>query len=178
MNQTRKRITLLVVCVFLSTCLPSCVYDYTWFRPADTKTPIVLFDCYSATFRGWAAGRHQLICNLEFSRTVTDTTLLDTIPILILDSICFSGECLDDAFCVKPASWHEQDQRRFRHGRGHYRRESDLVREHDLYYIDGRLVPGGFDLWDDYRLPDICNKDDVSVTLKAVSYTHLTLPTN
>jgi hypothetical protein len=145
--------------------LTGCFYQYAFFNPSDDQLPIVLFGRYQATLRGWAEGDHELFCEFSFIHEVRDTTKLDSLPVLILDSICLHGACLGTDFCLKPSSWYDMDRESMRKGNGHYRSFYRLILGRDIYYYNGQVTPGGFDLVNAYRLPENCNKNDVTVEL-------------
>lgn len=144
--------------------LSGCFYQYAEFNPLKGQTPIILFGNYLVDMHGYAAGGHNFYCDFAFVHITGDTTNLDTIPVLILDSICFRGACLNGDFCLNPTSWFDQDQESIRKGHGQYHSHG-LIRGRDLYYVAGRVVPGGYSLMNAYRLSEKCDKNDVIVVL-------------
>lgn len=172
------RIILLCIIISCVGLLTGCFYQYIEFKPTYDKNPIILFDKYQVYIRGFGAGS-RIDFEFELLQSVYDTTNLDSIPILLLDSVCFRDECLDGDYCSKPQSWYAKGQENYRkgHGGGYdaylIRREKPylggypvkLIRDKDLFFMEGRIVSGGFELSNGPGLPESCYKSEVTVEL-------------
>jgi hypothetical protein len=154
----------LVVVVSLIACR---TYRWRDFRPLEHEQPIVMFDRYRVEFHGFASTYHNLYIMPSFVNEIRDTLSWDTLPVFVVDSVCFSGSCIENAFCRKPRSWAET---RDRYPGTYYLGKSvsnEPFRDEDIYYIDAKVVPGGFEFTDAYRLPSSCTDSSVFVDIQA-----------
>jgi hypothetical protein len=147
----------------------------TWdeFVRDESAAPIVMFDRYSVDF--WSIGwpGDNTFISFSYLRDIKDTTHLDTLPILVLDSICFAGTCLNNASCLRPTSWRESWKQRGKEpeqdGVLYLRKPRACLplKYEDLFYIEDMVVPQGYDQDIGYSIPRGCVGTTVTVTLKA-----------
>jgi len=152
--------------IFALAVLCGCFHHTSSFNPIKKEIPISLFDRYHISIRGYDAIGRTFLGNVSFIKEIVDTTSLDSLPILVFDSICFHGDCLGEDFCVSPKSWYDDAQDNLRKGWGSWNLKH-LIKDTDLYYKSGKVTPGGFDLRNVFRLPENCDKMNVSVGIHA-----------
>jgi hypothetical protein len=138
------------------------------FRPANHETLINLFGRYQLEIFGYASGAHNIFFELSFIKTLKDTTNLDTIPILTIDSFCIVGHCLDSQSCYQPQSWYETNNL-YGYIFTHYQRfvDAHLVKGKDLWFDEGQVIPSGYGLSGFVRLPDSCTDSSLCLYLYA-----------
>ena len=144
----------LVLAIVLGS-ISSCQYR-RWrdFSPVKEELPISIFGRYHLEIKGYASGAHNIYIDLSFANEITDTITLDTIPIFIIDSFCVYGDCLDSQMCHQPESWYE-----FREGFPDFDyvyNTRRLFLQKDLWLVNGKLKPGGYELNNILRLPATC----------------------
>ncbi|RKX27141.1 MAG: hypothetical protein DRP45_01840 [Candidatus Zixiibacteriota bacterium] len=49
-------------------------------------------------------------CRVSFKRPISDSSNIDTIPVIVIESICFSGDCLLADTCYTPLSTRDSDR--------------------------------------------------------------------
>lgn len=79
------------------------------FEPSKDERPVSMFNGrYNIKLKGVRASHHSSIsrffCTIDPIESMFDTltTNLDTIPIFVMDSLCFIGDCLYPEFCRRP----------------------------------------------------------------------------
>ncbi|MFH1891370.1 MAG: hypothetical protein ABIK83_01655 [Candidatus Zixiibacteriota bacterium] len=145
---------------------------WTEFNPVKRGQPITMFDRYVLEFRGHAylTAGPKLEINVSFIGEAVDTSCVDTIPVFVIDSLCFHGTCLDSSYCGHPLDWREVNEwLRELHGpqfRGWYHTP---IRQWDLWYEDGKLTPSGYYLRTSATpvFPANCIDTTVSVEIRA-----------
>jgi len=85
-------------------CCQSCfIVNYAHFRPIESERPVMMFETYELEMGSSAASRYSLktfSCNVIFRGEIPSGTNFDTIPIFVIDSLCFEGTCLIGNSCV------------------------------------------------------------------------------
>jgi len=164
-NKTNRRGLALLSLIMYMFFLSCGTVRWRDFRPLEREQPITLFDRYSMDVRGYATG--NLFISFAYLNEIQDTTRLDTLPIIKIDRICFRGNCLIKPFCRKPLSWAEtRDYRQL--GVVYYGKSvsNKPFKYYDLFYIEGKVVPGGFELSGAYELPPDCKDSAISVEFR------------
>ena len=160
--------TVCFVLVLLMLAGASCsIRRWRDFKPVEKEEPVVLFGRYNVKLRGHASGPHTVECSVRFVNPLNDTMRIDTVPILVIDSMCFDGRCLDSTICLHPTSSYEIDER--------YRQDPNTTCTHfgtyigtDLQYIYLKQVqPVDYFLYNKLRLPEYCDSNDVYMILCA-----------
>lgn len=150
------------VAAFLALISNAC-YSYLQFRPISDERPITMFGRYKVDIEGIADMAHALHCNLDFITPSFDTSNIDTIPLFLVDSLCFEGACLEHSFCRRLQGRFLSDTE-FRSGwSGPPRRELG----HDLVLCWMGLFPVGYVLRDTLGMPPSCRDRDISVWIHA-----------
>jgi hypothetical protein len=125
-----------------------------------------MFDLYRLDMKGFVSGSPYMILDVSYIDVIADTNAIDTLPVFLIDSICFLGPCLDSSFCSGPWSWREYDEhikaadtgfRGFDHG--------IPLRYPDLWLRDGILIPSGYRLHRSTTPPLSLSCADSSVSL-------------
>lgn len=167
-SQNYKATLALAGLILLGAELTGCrVLHWRSFEPSEHQTPIVMFDRYLLRMDGYASGPNNLYVEVDFVNDIRDTTHIDSLSIFVIDSLRFCGGCLDSSFSVHPETWAETQPEICCVGYRGSPQSNVPFRDSDLYFFDGKLVPGGFEVTNAYSLPDSCTNLDVSVEVQA-----------
>jgi hypothetical protein len=99
-------LSILISLIMVVVNLSGCVF-YRSLLIVKKDKPVTLFDRYELDI--WASWQEndsfRIILTAEFIDGLADETLEDTIPKLVIASLCFKSECIDSLNCVsmKPA---------------------------------------------------------------------------
>ncbi len=158
-----KQVVVPTLIVFAA-CVVTCTFaPVRSFRAERSEQRVPLFDRYNLSLFGGPAERLGYVsCALRFMSAHHDTTRLDTIPILVVDSLCFSGQCLTNTFCLHP-----QTEGEWIAARSKEKRPNQYVGSAtDLEYANGKLQPVGFIVDTAINIPDKCGRHDLRVGVK------------
>ena len=152
-----------ILVIFMFLC-GGCV-SWTQFRPAESELPITMFGRYDLNIGGNLGWHDITYVDIRYLTKICDTMNTDTIPILLIDSMCFLGSCFDSPFCFRPTTWARIRDSVYYANHG----ENPWVpfRDSDLFYYDQQIIPGGYRLEDAYSLPESCRHSVVSIELYA-----------
>ncbi len=163
----KRSIALSLVGFIAVICCAGCRWQTTReFRPMAEENPMIMFDQYRLDIHGYASGLHNIECDVYTVDSVPATTNIDSIPIFTIDSMCFTGSCLDSQLCCSPESHSEAAERLYRLGLNGYS-EPDTDPGKDLRFRSGRIEHEGFSLSGVLKLPDSCKGQDVIVEIRA-----------
>lgn len=164
--------SLVLVSVSFSIAQLGCAtITYRNIRPIKEHRPVVMFNRYLLKLEGGALAGDTTItfsCDVDFVEKVRIESGYDSIPIFIIDSLCFSGECLNSSICHTPFDDGEYD-RYVTDARGF----PDLVMKSrfpdDLKWSDKYILPVGYSLVDTQIVivPLACKDKNITVTLFA-----------
>ena len=93
----------LMATLILASCQSCFMVNYAHFRPIESEPPVMMFETYELDMGSSAPSRYSLkhfSCNVIFRGKIPSGTNFDTIPIFVVDSICFEGACLIGNICV------------------------------------------------------------------------------
>ncbi len=150
-----------IVAMIVITC-GGCIGTLTNLRPIKSEPPIILFDRYHVKMGGGGDSLYSLDCEVNFTSKVSDTTDIDSIPIFLVDSLCFEGECVDSTYCLAPDRWSEPDM-------SLYSKEIDTLYIHpapDLWRVDHKIELRRFTFWRALNLR--CQNRPVWIDIHAV----------
>lgn len=92
--------------------LTGCIATTTEFTPAKSSQRILVFDRYWIDLRGFKSrGEDFVSIFIEPVKSISVTTPLDSIPVLLIDSVCLSGACVSLSSCEKPSGGYEHSVR-------------------------------------------------------------------
>jgi len=167
-------IKLLVLIVLLITSLHyfGCsLYTNKDFIPVEAKRPTTMFEQYALQIHEYkdvsffviplALASDNIYIDVDFITPVADTTSLQTVPIFVIDSICFEGTCMDSSICRIPMTGFEALRLPYPNNIVH------VVPDKDLRYQEGQLMPLGFALEKVLWLPGKYSNKNVFVTFYA-----------
>lgn len=173
-----SRLFLFTLVVSLCLCVSGCwTKRWTEFNPIKQEQPIIMFDSYLLHISGLVTKAPTMDIEVSFIRKITDTTYLDTIPVFIIDSVCFHGSCLDSSFCSKPIDWCELNEL--------IKKEQPYfigydfgtpLSYKDLWYEDGKLKPISYYLDPSVTIPfpSACTDTSITVEIRACILDRLT----
>lgn len=104
-----KRRMIILTLLTLALLQVACLVNYRHLRPVGSEEPVMLLGKYyldigSVNSTGGPLSVHSwmygLDCDVIYRGELPDNTNYDTIPVFVMDSICFAGECLNENFCV------------------------------------------------------------------------------
>jgi hypothetical protein len=159
----------LVLLILLTSTMVVGCYTERWvdFNLIKGDEPVTMLERYSLEFKGYASSRTELIINVSFLEAIVDTNSVDTIPVFMIDSVCFSGSCLDSSYCGHPINWQEFNEwLKAQHGPEFGYSHGIPVRKWDLWYDDGRLIPTGYDLLGEETPPIPANCLDTTLSVE------------
>ena len=98
--------SVVLVSVLFSVFQMSCAtVTFRNIRPSKEHRPVVMFNRYLLKLEGGALAGDTTInfsCDVDFVEKVRIESGYDSIPIFVIDSFCFSGECLNSSICHTP----------------------------------------------------------------------------
>jgi hypothetical protein len=138
----------IVLYLCLLICQSGCV-TYRVLHLVEEEKPVTLFNRYELNIRGGAVDDigFTVLIHPEFIDTITDTMNVDTIPILMIDTICFECDYMDDLNCIRMLTTQEAKQKRVADdviSDVNPQNVSPRIRD-DLNYRAGELHVLGFD---------------------------------
>jgi hypothetical protein len=140
---TRRFLSVIVFCILLDLALSLAGCTVVTRRSISlhgSDKSVGMFGRYRLTVEGVCQDTfNQVYFTLAFGTPISDTGVVDTIPILVMDSVCLSGECLGADVCRRPESWLERAKR-------YPGLSSEPYHPPDLWHAWGKLEPGGFDI--------------------------------
>lgn len=152
----------------LTLTLVGCVTDRN-VRPVKEERPVTMFDNYFLRMSGLAIDTFTVaafVCRLDFKNKVPDTSNFDHIPILVIDSFCFEGACLEEDHCRSTISHAEMDREMDkREGRKPY--TSPYPDDLGWGREEGYLFPSGYRVRKALRLPVGCKDQQIVVVVHA-----------
>lgn len=165
-----SRIRSIITCslmLILSFLQFSCMPKTISVEPLRSEVPIQLFDRYELSLYGYDSrgGGFILYCDPYFLTKVPEGTNSDSIPILIIDTMCFSADCLSDEVCLRLESWHQMDVRlgvphnSFTHG--------EPMSGYDLWVRHEVIIPSGFYTENSPYFLSNCYGSGITVEIKA-----------
>lgn len=119
--------------VLLTSVLCSCMGSIRVFDPLRSEMPVKLFNRYEIEFSGYEARASGFLMRFDvyFLTKISSESPISTIPILVIDSVCFSGACISVPVCRRMRSWKETVSK---------------YPDFDHSWMYGRPLPG-MDLW-------------------------------
>ena len=158
----RLLITLvMVICMTQASCV-----RFARYRPVDEKSAVVLFDRYEVFAGAGIVDSSLLInltCQVSFAEDIPSSVPADTIPVLVIDSVCLHGPCLGQDRCL--LSPHAAELKRIFSARKGGAGEGEVMKP-DLRDVYGRYELAWFDFFDRIRLPNAC----LNQTMETVIY--------
>jgi hypothetical protein len=160
---------LFIIISAFSVCLVlGCGFDTQMdFTLAEKPQKTILFDRYSVEISGYKDRIYDYVTvDVELINPNVDTAMVDSIPRLVVDSVCFDAPCLGypDCFVVL----HPDTQKLERYlVPNEYFPYPDSQPKSDLYFLNGQCYVGGFQFAVDDRLRLKCSKKEVTASLYA-----------
>lgn len=102
----RPVLMIFLIAVVAACCL-DCFSSRVVFEPVKEERPVHLLGRYTLDILGFAEESYNFRCRVSFLGGHPDTMHIDTIPVLVIDSVCFEGRCLDKPRCYRLESHHE-----------------------------------------------------------------------
>ncbi|MCH9032354.1 MAG: hypothetical protein IIB00_08865 [candidate division Zixibacteria bacterium] len=138
-------------------------------RPIKEHRPVIIFDRYLLDLEGSAIEGDSTIgfyCDVDFVEKVRSETDFDSIPIFIIDSLCFSGECLNSSFCHTLINDRDLNNYIFENRGLPFRRMLKRSNE-DLNWDNKYVWPTGYHLVDTQKVlvPLSCKDKNMTVKL-------------
>lgn len=158
--------SLAVLLVLLASMLFGCMGSLRYYQPLRTETPIKLFDQYEVSIGGYGSGSHLFFsCGVSFLTAVPEGSPIHDIPILIIDSVFFVGDCLNGPGRRRMLSWAELVEK---YSVQNYTWRYGLpLSGKDLWVQNGVIVPGGFSMELGPPFSDKCYGPVISVDIEA-----------
>jgi len=157
--------------VLIGVLMVGCWTDrWVEFNPVNGRHKTTMFDRYVLEYEGYATTGTELNILVSFVGDAVDTSYIDTIPVFVVDSVCFHGDCLDSSYCGHPLSWRKFNEwLRDRYGPDFGTNYGTPIRQWDLWYRNGRLIPTGYHLLSTATpvFPAGCTDTTVSVEIQA-----------
>jgi hypothetical protein len=145
--------------------LPILVLSCVWvtrieFKPLDKELPVTMFGKYKISFGVVGPGAPNLRCYIDFLSYVSPTADTNTIPIFIIDSLCFEADCVNSKRCYQPQSDYD---------RGAPSRDGPFNpgTTKDLDTAKGEMIPRGYKVSKAPCFPDSCVKTEATVVIWA-----------
>ena len=141
----------------------------TWreFNQIDGKEQFTIFDRYYLEILGNAHNEGDtctFICEVDFINKIVDTTYYDTIPIFVIDSFCFEGDCLDFNYCqIIPENYDINTYMMEKGGVPIYEKKQP----DDLYYSRYGLNPSNYRRLPIMLISSRCTGNIVTITIHA-----------
>jgi hypothetical protein len=124
--------------------LCGCMGSIRCYDPLRSEVPIRMFDRYEMEvigYEGRGAG-FVLRCRPYFLSAVPSGSSISDIPILIIDTVCFFGECLKSPVCLGMRNWEDQILGYPESlGQSLY---AEPLPGNDLWVRNGVIVPAGY----------------------------------
>ncbi len=153
-------LSLLMLSIIPSGCT---IYTQKDFIPVEIPRPVTLFDRYALRMIGCKQHIYNdLVLYIDYLDPVPDTTPLQSLPILVIDSLYFEGACMDSLVCCKPISHYDELYSMSNTtGIDIYFAAKDILRRDEQYIPDGGSIRQ-ISWW-----PKACNNQNVFVTIHA-----------
>ena len=158
----------LLALLVMAVCV-SCIYRSVRIRcisPSVEDRPVRMFNRYELNIFGCvdsiadSCGFH---IGVDFIETMPATTPFDSIPIFVIDSLCFSGQCQGNDYCLVPRRLYDRVRERIEEGKAIYTPPREPS---DIGWSDKEVWPDDF-LISRYLLPRSCLDDEVTVQIVA-----------
>ncbi len=94
-----KKLRFFLVTVVISTLISCQVRTWRSIETENGGVPIILFERYKVNVSGLASTPRRIFFSVTFLNKVSGPLKLDTIPIFVIDTVCFAGDCLDNQLC-------------------------------------------------------------------------------
>jgi hypothetical protein len=162
-----KSAFIIMACIIIDIAglfLNGCWSTHRVFFPIKGEQPVIMFDNYKLNIHGTAEGYHNIICETSSIRKFPDTLDINTIPIFLIDSLCFYGDCLDSQACYHPQPSRELFPLMSNESKG----PGSLSVPIDLSYRPGEYLPCDFYLLNTLRLRPACKDAGVAVEIRAI----------
>jgi hypothetical protein len=157
----------IVLFLGLIICQSGCAY-WIHLDITEDQKPVTLFDRYELDIVGHGIddSLFNVSVHLDFINAITDTMNIADIPILMIDTICFEFELMDNTSCIGMLTSLEADKKLL--GDGVIDKVRQGIRD-DLRYSGGELQPLGFE---DYPqrayIPKQCQFADAIFTARLI----------
>jgi hypothetical protein len=127
-------------------CQSGCA-TYRDLHIVEEEKPATIFDRYELDILGGTGGEvddsmYTVSVHLDFINAITDTMIINDIPILMIDTFCFGCEFMDDPSCMRMLTDQQAIQRALARGAKNFY-VSPRIRD-DLSYIGEELLVLGF----------------------------------
>jgi len=173
MGKIAAPVRLVFLLLLVAASSDSCIYRSVRNRCISTAVKdrsITMFDRYELSISGCVDTGHDT-CRFTFGVNFTEqlpaSAEFDSIPIFVIDSICFAGECLGDDYYSTPVSGYDYHVKGVQEGREIYVEPSLPL---DLRWISGEIQPDEFLVPDGVLIPESCGAFDVTVVVIARMY--------
>lgn len=166
-NRSRYNQIVLLACVIAGLVSSSGCAKFRRFTPVSEAQPVTMFGLYELDMGGAAVDGKRVCtfsCYVRFVDEIPVTANTDSIPIFVIDSFCFQGECLDSDCCNRPRSGHDLSLKMQRERRLFF--DAPKITD-DLSDGGGYLVPTDYSVWENIDLPITCVDNDITVLIHA-----------
>lgn len=148
-------------------CSNACTPMIRTISPEPTAAKTTVFDRYELEIHGVVSNYPHMTIRAYFTSKVPEMAAYDTIPILVIDELCFTGPCLSEEICRAAISGEEYYGKMSRELHLQRTIQEEPFRDNDLWARNGVLVPDDYLVEKTPKLPSACENTIITITVHA-----------